>query len=64
MIVDLEQLKKARLAVGTTWTRMSMDNALSEDILYVNKLLLDIIMDIEQSGESIIEKGGEDDRTD
>jgi len=60
MIVDLEKLRKARLAVGTVWTTMDTDNALADDIKYVNSLLLNIILDIEQGGESIIEKGGKD----
>lgn len=60
MIVDLEKLRKARLAVGTVWTRMDGHNVLADDILWVNNLLLNMILDLEQSGESIIEKGGID----
>lgn len=55
MIVDVEKLRKARLAVGTVWTTMSNDNALADDIHYVNTLLLNILLDLDEGGESIIE---------
>jgi hypothetical protein len=60
MIVDIEQLRKMRLAVGTVWTRMDNDNAHADIIAATNKLLLTIILYLEDDGECIIEKGGTD----
>jgi hypothetical protein len=60
MIINIEELRKMRLAVGTVWTRMDSDNAHADIIAATNKLLLTIILDLEEGGECIIEKGGKD----
>lgn len=67
MIVDLEKLEKARVAVGITWTTLDNDNPLAVDFDWLNFLLLKVIDDLELSGECIIEyqqliykRGGKD----
>lgn len=47
MIIDLEQLKKARTAVGITWTTMTPDDAFAKDLGWLSDLLLRVIDDIE-----------------
>lgn len=69
MIIDLEQLKKARTAVGITWTTLTPDNAVAKDLGWLSDILLQVIDDIELYGHStfvrnpedrIIKKGGRD----
>jgi hypothetical protein len=60
MIINIEELRKMRLAVGTVWTRMDSDNAHADIIAATNKLLLTIILELEDGGKCIIEKGGTD----
>jgi hypothetical protein len=58
MIVDIEQLKKMRTAVGLKYAGSSNDDVWSEPLREARELLDEVIKDIEMCGESIIELEG------
>ena len=57
MIIDLEKLKKARTAVGITWTTMSPDNAMAQEMGWLSDLLLRVIDDIEFYKVCMLQEG-------